>query len=246
MGRKKLPGGKMRTKHLKSEIRNQKNEIWKRPFFILLISFFIFQIPAYAHVIPYELSKLSKADVGWIYMKLGYTHILPDGFDHILFVLGLFFLNPKLKPVLWQATAFTVAHSITLGLAMYGIIKPVSSVVEPIIALSIVFVAVENILSTQLKWWRILVVFCFGLIHGCGFASALSEVGLPSNDYLVSLISFNIGVELGQISVILFAFVLVGKWFGEKVWYRQRIVIPVSLFIAFLAMYWTVERIFFN
>jgi len=239
---------------MKSEIRNQKppkaslaesgSEVRKSFFLIFLFSIFLIS-SAFAHVIPYELSKLSKADVGWIYLKLGYTHILPNGFDHILFVLGIFFLNPKLKPVIWQATAFTIAHSITLGLAMYGIIKPISSIVEPIIALSIVFVAVENILTTQLKWWRILIVFCFGLIHGCGFASALSEIGLPQNDYFISLISFNVGVELGQVSVILLAFVLVGKWFGEKTWYRQRIVLPVSFMIGMVALYWTIERIFF-
>lgn len=234
----------MQQTELKSEIRNQKSGITRFLILVFLFSIFYFQ-SAMAHVIPYDLSKLSKADVGWIYMKLGYTHILPNGFDHILFVLGIFFLNPKLKPVIWQATAFTVAHSITLGLAMYGFIKPVSSIVEPVIALSIVFVAVENILSTRLNWWRIVIVFCFGLIHGCGFASALSELGLPPNDYLLSLLSFNIGVEFGQISVILLAFILVGKWFGEKTWYRQRIVMPVSLMIGTIAMYWTIERIFF-
>ena len=200
---------------------------------------------AFAHVIPYDLNKLSKADVGWVYLKLGYTHILPNGFDHILFVLGIFFLNPKLKPVLWQATAFTIAHSITLGLAMYGIIKPLNLIVEPLIALSIVFVAVENILTTQLKWWRILIVFCFGLIHGCGFASALNELGLPPNDYLISLVSFNIGVELGQVSIILLAFLIIGKWVGEKTWYRQRVLLPVSFMIGTIGLYWTIERIFF-
>ena len=200
-------------------------------------------ISAFLH--PLDLNNISGIDVGWVYLKLGFTHILPLGLDHILFVLSLFLLNPKLKPVIWQATAFTIAHSITLGLAMYGIIKPVSSIIEPIIALSIVFVAVENILTTQLKWWRVLIVFCFGLIHGCGFASALGELGLPANDYLLSLISFNIGVELGQVSVILLAFLLVGKWFGEKPWYRQRIVMPVSFMIGTIALYWTIERIFF-
>ncbi len=245
MGSEKLYRRKMKEQTVKSESRNWKSEIGKTIFLIFLFSIIIFP-SAFAHVIPYELSKLSKADVGWIYLKLGYTHILPNGFDHILFVLGIFFLNPKLKPVIWQATAFTVAHSITLGLAMYGIIKPVSSIIEPIIALSIVFVAVENILTTQLKWWRVLIVFCFGLIHGCGFASALSEIGLPANDYLVSLISFNVGVELGQISVILLAFLLVGKWFGEKIWYRKRIVLPVSFMIGTIALYWTIERIFFS
>jgi hydrogenase/urease accessory protein HupE len=212
---------------------------------LTLLLFLLAYSSAFAHVIPYELSKLSKMDVSWIYLKLGYTHILPNGFDHILFVLGIFFLNPKLKPVIGQATAFTIAHSITLGLAMYGIIKPVSSVIEPVIALSIVFIAVENIFTNRLKWWRILIVFSFGLVHGCGFASALSEIGLPQKDYAVSLLCFNFGVELGQISVILLAFILVGKWFGGKTWYRKRILIPVSLMIGMVAVYWTIERIFF-
>lgn len=210
-------------------------------FFLFFIFFFL---PASAHVIPFDLSKLSTTDLSWIYLKLGFTHILPLGLDHILFVLGIFFLTPKLKPVIWQATAFTVAHSITLGLAMYGVIRPVSSIVEPIIAFSIAFVAIENMVVKKLKWWRILIVFCFGLIHGCGFAGVLTEVGLPANDYLLSLISFNLGVELGQISVILLAFFLVGKWFGEKTWYHGRIVMPVSFLIACIAVYWTVERIY--
>jgi hypothetical protein len=223
----------------------QNYKIGKVAFLIFLFSIFLTP-SAFAHVLPYELSKFSKTGISWIYLKLGYTHILPYGFDHILFVLGIFFLNPKIKPVLWQATAFTIAHSITLGLAMCGIIKPPSSVIEPIIALSIVFVAIENILTTQLKWWRILVVFCFGLIHGCGFASALTEIGLPQHDYLISLIAFNVGVELGQITVILAAFILVGKWFGEKTWYRQRVVLPASFFIGTIALYWSIERIFFT
>ena len=213
--------------------------------FVLFFLFFIFFFhAASAHVIPFDLSKLSIADVSWIYLKLGFTHILPLGLDHILFVLGIFFLNPKLKPVIWQATAFTVAHSITLGLSMYGIIKPASTIVEPFIAFSIAFVAIENMMIKQLNWWRLLIVFCFGLIHGCGFAGALSELGLPPNDYLFSLVFFNLGVELGQITVILLAFLLVGKWFGEKVWYRRRIVMPVSFTIACIALYWTLERIF--
>ncbi len=199
---------------------------------------------AEAHVVPYDLSKLSKTDIVFIYLKLGYTHILPNGFDHILFVLGLFLLNPRLKSVISQATAFTVAHSITLGLAMRGIITPISSVVEPIIALSIVFVAIENIYTSQLKPWRVVIVFMFGLMHGLGFASALRELSLPKADFFTSVIMFNIGVELGQITVILAAYLLVGHWFKNKTWYRKRIVVPVSLIIAAIAFYWTIERVF--
>lgn len=210
--------------------------------FSLILFLLLITSDLFAHTINYDFSKLSTAETGWIYLKLGYTHILPFGTDHILFILGLFFLNPKLKSVIWQATAFTVAHSITLGLAMYGYIHPVSSVVEPIIALSILFIAVENIFTSELKWWRILIVFAFGLIHGCGFASALTSLGLPENNYLLSLFSFNAGVELGQLTIIVLAWMFIGKWFSEKKWYRERIVIPVSMFIGFTALYWAIER----
>ena len=147
--------------------------------------------------------------------------------------------------MLWQATAFTVAHSITLGLAMYHIITPVAAIIEPIIALSIMYVALENIFSPRLKNSRIGIVFLFGLVHGMGFASALGELGLPQNAYLTSLVMFNVGVELGQLSVILAAFFLFGKWFGQKTYYRKAIVIPLSVLITLIAAYWTVQRIFF-
>ena len=201
---------------------------------------------SWAHTVVGELENLSKTDAAFLYLKLGYRHILPLGLDHILFVLSLFLLSPKLKPVLWQATAFTVAHSITLGLAMYHIITPVAAIIEPIIALSIMYVALENIFSPRLKNSRIGIVFLFGLVHGMGFASALGELGLPENAYLTSLVMFNVGVELGQLSVILAAFFLLGKWFGQKAYYRKAIVIPLSVLITLIAAYWTVQRIFFQ
>lgn len=199
--------------------------------------------PLWAHAIVGELEKMSRTDAVFLYLKLGYQHILPLGFDHILFVLSLFLLSPRLKPVLWQATAFTIAHSVTLGLAMYNIIKLSASIIEPLIALSIMYVALENIFSPRLKTSRIGVVFIFGLVHGLGFAGALGELGLPQNAYLLSLIMFNVGVELGQLTVILMAFFLLAKWFGKKPYYRKYIVIPLSLLIALIAAYWTVERL---
>ena len=186
---------------------------------------------------------MSKTDAALIYLQLGYQHIIPQGFDHILFVLSLFLLSPKLKPLLFQATAFTVAHSVTLGLVMYHVITPPANIVEPVIALSILFVAFENIISPKLKASRIGIVFLFGLVHGMGFANSLGQLGLPQNSYLTSLIMFNVGVELGQISVILLAFFLMGKWFGERPWYRNIIVIPMSILIATIACFWTVQRI---
>ncbi|MEO6406593.1 MAG: HupE/UreJ family protein [Ferruginibacter sp.] len=199
----------------------------------------------YAHDIEGELANLSASEAAVVYLRLGFTHILPLGFDHILFILSLYLLSPKLKPVLLQATAFTIAHSITLGLSMYKVLLPIPAIVEPIIAISIAYVALENIFSPELKKSRLVVVFIFGLIHGMGFASALRELGLPANAYLISVILFNVGVELGQVFVILSAYVLFGKWFGDKPWYRQRIVIPLSVIIAIIALYWTVERLFF-
>ncbi len=199
---------------------------------------------ANAHTINYELASLPTTGIAWVYLKLGFEHIVPLGVDHILFVLSIFFLSPNLKTVLWQATAFTVAHSITLGLAMYGYITPLPSIVEPIIALSIFFVAVENLLVRELRPSRLAVVFGFGLVHGMGFAGVLGELGLPPGSYLNALISFNAGVELGQIAVILLAYFLCSKWFSEAVWYRKRIVNPVSFAIALMALYWTIERTF--
>jgi len=210
----------------------------------LMMLFFLLSQQLFAHNVVGELETMSKTDAAILYLKLGYKHILPLGLDHILFVLSLFLLSPKLKPLLWQATAFTVAHSITLGLAMYHVITPSPKIVEPIIALSIMYVALENIFSPKLKTSRIGIVFLFGLVHGMGFANALGELGLPQNSYLTSLLMFNLGVELGQITVILAAFFLFGKWFGEKSYYRKTIVIPLSVAITIIAAYWTIQRIF--
>jgi len=201
--------------------------------------------PASAHVIVGELEKMSTTNAAILYLKLGYLHILPLGFDHILFVLSLFLLNPRLKPVLWQATAFTVAHSVTLGLAMYHLITPPARIIEPLIAISIMYVALENIFSPRLKASRIGIVFLFGLVHGMGFAGALGRLGLPQSSYLLSLIMFNLGVELGQLTIILAAFFLLGKWFGDKPYYRRLIVIPLSVIITVVAFYWTIQRLFF-
>lgn len=211
---------------------------------ILLLCSLGLALPSGAHTINYELAELSQTDVSWTYLKLGFEHIVPLGVDHILFVLSIFFLSNKLKTIIWQATTFTVAHSITLGLAMYGYIQPLPVIVEPIIALSIFFVAVENILVKELKPSRIGIVFLFGLVHGMGFAGALSELGLPPSAFWSALLSFNVGVELGQLAVILGAYLLLGHWFSREKWYRSFVVNPVSAGIALLALYWTVERTF--
>lgn len=218
----------------------------RRQRFLLTAGALLLCMAAFAHPADDALNKLPRSEIFSLYLKLGFTHIIPLGLDHILFVVCLFMLNPKLKSVIWQATAFTVAHSITLGLAMYGYISPPSSIVEPLIALSIFYVAIENILTEKLKPTRVLVVFLFGLLHGMGFAGVLTGLGLPSKEYATALISFNVGVELGQIAVIVACWALVGVWFSKKSWYKQRIVIPVSAVIAAIALYWTIERTFFG
>lgn len=177
------------------------------------------------------------------YIIVGFHHIIPEGLDHILFVVGLFLFSTRLAPLLWQVSAFTVAHSITLGLAIYGVVRLPSSITEPLIAASIVFVAVENIFRKELKPSRYAVVFCFGLIHGLGFASAFAKVGLPRQNFLIGLVGFNLGVECGQLAVIAGAFLAVG-WFQHRPWYRRAIVIPASSLIALVALFWTFQRIF--
>jgi len=212
---------------------------------LVLVTFSLFIATfAKAHTINYALENAPVTDVVWYYLRLGFQHIIPAGIDHILFVVGLCLLSTNIKTILWQATAFTVAHSITLALSMKNLIVAPSAVVEPIIALSIVFVAIENMLLTELKPWRILIVFLFGLIHGMGFASALNEIGLPAGKFYTSIIAFNVGVELGQIAVIAALFSILIIPLRNKVWYRTRIVYTLSTCIALVASYWTIERVF--
>jgi hydrogenase/urease accessory protein HupE len=177
------------------------------------------------------------------YLALGFTHIVPGGLDHVLFVLGVYLLSGRARSVLWQVSAFTVAHSITLGLSMYGLVSVSPRIVEPLIALSIAYVAIENIFLSELKSWRVALVFAFGLLHGMGFAGALKELGLPRSEFVTALLTFNIGVEAGQLAVIGTSFLLVGWYSVHRDWYRSRIVVPASLAIACTALYWTIQRL---
>ena len=177
------------------------------------------------------------------YAGLGFTHILPKGLDHILFVIGLFLLGTRWRPLLLQVTLFTIAHSVTLGLSMLGIVSLPSSIVEPLIALSIAYVAVENLFTSELSPWRGALVFLFGLLHGLGFAGVLGELGVPRGQFAVALVSFNVGVELGQLAVITLAMLAVGWWRATRFEiYRRWVVVPVSLAIAIVGLYWTVVR----
>ncbi len=215
-----------------------------KKYLIAAVLLFAVCIPAPAHVINYELEQLSSSTVFWQYMLTGFEHIIPLGFDHILFITCVFFLNANIKKVILQASMFTLAHSITLGLSMYGLINPPANIIEPLIAISIVFLAIENITSDKVKPWRLVMVFLFGMVHGMGFAGALSQLGMPQYAFATALISFNIGVEIGQLVIILALYLFVSRSFSNAVWYRRRVIIPVSVVIAVVAGYWTVERIF--
>lgn len=193
-------------------------------------------------VVLAELRPMTRFQVTRHYLGLGFTHIVPKGLDHILFVIGLFLLRPKLRALLLQVTAFTVAHTITLGLTIYGIFSLSSSIVEPLIALSIAYVAVENLVTSELKPWRVALVFAFGLLHGMGFAGVLANLGLPRSEFLTALMTFNLGVEVGQLSVIAMAFATVVA-FRHKDWYHRRAVMPASMLIAGIGLYWTVQRV---
>lgn len=195
---------------------------------------------------PLDLDDLPPPPGPWRiagrYLVLGFEHIVPKGLDHILFVLGLFLLSARLRPLLWQVTAFTAAHTVTLALASLELVTLPASIVEPLIALSIVYVAVENVWVRAMTPWRPAVVFAFGLLHGLGFAGVLGELGLPEGQFLPSLVGFNLGVELGQLAVLAAAFCMLGL-FLSRPWYRKRVAVPLSLLIATVGLFWVWERV---
>ena len=193
-----------------------------------------------------ERSFMSTAG---LYVTIGIGHILPDGADHILFVLAIFLASVRVKALVWQISAFTVAHTATLALAASGIITPSAAVVEPLIAFTIAFVAIENLVFKDMTKWRPLVVFGFGLIHGLGFAGFFGELGLPPGQFWSALIGFNVGVEIGQLSVIAMA-AFIG--FGLRralrdpqgiAGYRRFIVRPGSALIGLTGLWWGITRL---
>ena len=190
----------------------------------------------------------SVFDTAMLYLDIGVRHILPGGADHILFVLALFLASERMRSLIIQISAFTLAHTATLGLAAAGVIDPPASIVEPLIALSIAYVAVENLIFKDIPKWRPAIVYGFGLFHGLGFAGFIRDVGLPQDQFWSSLIGFNLGVEFGQLAVIAAAFggsLLVKPVlarFGAT--YRDVVVTPISLIIAATGLWWGITRIF--
>lgn len=184
-----------------------------------------------------------------LYVSIGIGHILPDGADHILFVLAVFLASVRVRALVWQISAFTVAHTVTLGLAAVGFITPSAAVVEPLIALTIAFVAIENLVFREMSAWRPAVVFGFGLIHGLGFAGFFGQLGLPPGQFWSALIGFNVGVEIGQLSVIAAAAVLgyvlrrVLRDPAGMAGYRNWIVRPASALIGLTGLWWGIARL---
>ena len=212
--------------------------------FLLILALVIYSF-SYSHVIPKietEIVPLSALELFWEYLQLGFLHVIPKGFDHILFIFGILLLNNSWRPVLLQCSVFTLAHSITLAFCVSGLIIPNTKWVEVVIALSILIIAVENIFQQKMNNLRLVIIFIFGLIHGMGFANALKELGLPANYFWSSLIAFNVGVEIVQISILLLAWFGLVNWIKTKDWYRQRFVIPMSIFIGLIALYWLIGR----
>lgn len=172
------------------------------------------------------------------FFALGFEHIL-IGYDHILFLISLLLAGGGLGELLKIVTAFTAAHSLTLSLAVLGIVTLPASVVEIAIALSIIYVAAENLLRKETKQ-RWLLTFCFGLIHGLGFAGILQEANLSAASLTLSLASFNIGVEIGQILIVAIAFWLL-KILSQRPWSRQLRNFASFLIVA-VGMFWFIQR----
>jgi hydrogenase/urease accessory protein HupE len=188
--------------------------------------------------------QVSMLDVVRRYVHSGFVHIIPRGLDHILFVLGLFLFSLSGRVLLYQISLFTLAHTITLALSSLGIVRISGQIVEPLIALSIAYVAVETIWAKgRFSWQRGLLITGFGLLHGLGFASVLADFGLPTAQFLPALISFNIGVEIGQLAIVAPLY-LVFLWQRPSArFYRRVIQIPASIAIAATGFYWTAERL---
>jgi hydrogenase/urease accessory protein HupE len=195
---------------------------------------------------PFDWRTLAPRPPWWEevarYFRLGLQHIVPDGLDHILFVLALFFLGQTWRKLIAQTTVFTVAHATTLFLSQYGVASLPGRFVEPLIAFSIACIALENIFRPKLGPARLALVFAFGLVHGLGFASSLSEVRFPRDEFVIALLGFNFGVDCGQLVIIGLALLAVG-WFRDKPWFRARIMIPCCLAIAGVGLFWTMRRI---
>ena len=179
------------------------------------------------------------------FVPSGVHHIL-IGPDHLLFLFGLLLLGGGVRQLLLVVTAFTVAHSITLSLAVLNVVTPPARLVEPIIALSIVYVGVDNLMARGGRDMRVWIALVFGLIHGFGFASVLREMGLPSGALGWSLFSFNVGVEVGQLGVVLVVATILAGIRARSAVAAERIAIAGSIAVIAAGTFWFIERVFLS
>lgn len=189
--------------------------------------------------------KTSLINNSWDFIKLGVTHIL-SGPDHILFVLSFLLVFLGIKEVLKYTGTFTVAHSITLILAGTGLLTLSSRIVEPVIAFSIAAVAISSVFlrkeflgTTRAKLG---IIFFFGLFHGLGFAGLLKEIQIPPDKFVTSLLSFNIGIELGQLIIVALALPFI-YLLRHKSWYPIAVKVAAGI-IAGIALFWMFQRLF--
>lgn len=177
------------------------------------------------------------------FTNIGFAHVIPLGWDHILFILGMALSSLLWRKLLLLVSSFTLAHTLTLGLGMLGVVEVSARIVEPLIAFSIAYVAIENLLNHQSIQRKSVIVFLFGLIHGMGFASLLKSFEMPANSFLTTLIGFNLGVELAQIVIVLLvvALLLILGFFQLNL--RKFAIMPISVVIAFIGIWWGFERL---
>lgn len=197
-----------------------------------------------------DLENRAAGETLWLYIGIGVGHILPGGLDHILFVLALVLSTPLLRQLVWQISAFTVAHTATLALAASGVISPPTEIVEPLIAATIALVAIEAIVFKSPPKWRLPVIFGFGLVHGMGFAGFFGSLGLPEGQFLSGLVGFNIGVEIGQLTVAIAAFLalaaltrLTSRAATGDNRLRRAVTLVGSVAIGAIGAFWTIERL---
>lgn len=211
---------------------------WDEPFGVVLL---VEHEGKITPLVPGDRVRLGEPWSFLRWIRFGFRHILPDGLDHILFVLGIFLLMPKWKPLLYQSLTFTAAHSLTLAAAALGWVALPSRWVETAIALSISWIALENLKPREPDARRYAIIGVFGLVHGLGFASMLAEAMAGSGQVIAPLLGFNLGVEIGQVAVLAGAFALAG-WWKEKAFHILRI--AGSGLITLTGLVWAIERAF--
>jgi hydrogenase/urease accessory protein HupE len=204
---------------------------------------FIFNAGAEPHTY-YRGTTQGAIEVMKTFVTSGIHHIM-IGPDHILFLVGLLLLGGSTMALVKIVTAFTVGHSVTLTLAALNYVTPPASVIEPAIALSIVFVGADNLVRGDGRDLRGWVALVFGLVHGFGFANVLREFGLPREALGWSLFSFNVGVEIGQLAIVLLVAALLEAIRRQSATLRQRVVFAGSIVVIAAGTYWFVERVFF-